>query len=162
MPSLLSSPRRQTAAALLASVAAVPLLGFSAFHSQFAPQPRPANSDAPAERKYRDRIHTAWLPPGRYHSIIIATNAETRRWIVALRTTRATFPITVAPAENTVITFPEPWTVTANDQARLESIDIPWGDISRDSPLVEGNLLLSAWGVTDTGPVNFVIRPARP
>ena len=160
---LLSTPRRQTATALLASVIAVPLLGYAAFQQSQPAAPRAAGRDGDgAARKYRDRTHAAWLPPGRYHSIIIATNAEERRWIVSLRTERESFPITVAAAENTVVTFPEPWTVGAGDDARLESIDVPFGDIARESLLAEGNVCLSAWGITDTGPVAFVVRPARP
>lgn len=159
---LLSTPRRQTAAALLASVLAVPLLGYAAFQQSQPASVRQSDRDADAAaHKYRGRTHTAWLPPGRYHSIIIATNADERRWIVSLKTARSSFPITVAAAETTVIDFPQPWTVAASDEARLESIDVPFGDIGRETPLAEGNVCLSAWGITDTGPVNFVIRPAR-
>lgn len=156
---LLATPRRQTAAVLAASVAAVPLLGYAAFESRSSSS---AAASHAAASEHRERTYAAWLPPGRYHSIIIATNAENRRWIVSLKTARSSFPITVAAAENTVITFPQPWTVAANDQARLESIDVPFGDIARDSPLAEGNVCLSAWGITDTGPVAFTIRPQRP
>ncbi len=113
------------------------------------------------KRKYGNRITEAWIPPGRYSAIVIATNGTTRRWIISLRTTNGRFPITVPPLETTIIPFDEPWVVLPQDQARLESIDVPFDDISRDTPLAESNLCLSAWGITDKGPVAFVIRPER-
>lgn len=160
-----SSAKGRVAAAalllcLLAIPAATPLLGLARASSSSTAAAQPTNTDNIAtERKYRDRTSTAWIPPGRYTAIVIATNAPTRRWIVSLKSSRGSFPITVAPAQTTIIPFDEPWLISPNDQARLESIDVPFENIGRETPLAEGNLCLSAWGITENGPVEFVIKP---
>lgn len=101
-------------------------------------------------------VNAVYLPPGKYTAIVIATTAKNRRWIVSLKSTRGNFPITVGDESTIVIPFAGGWTVKAEDQARLESKYVPWEDIGERN-LLDGNeyLALTAWGITDQGPVPF-------
>lgn len=121
--------------------ACVPMLG-SAAAAPSAPRPAP--------------ISSRYLPPGTYTAIVITSNATTRRWIVSLKSKQGTFPITIGGSTNVVIPFEKGWTVLASDEARIESPYVPFEDVSRRD-LLDGNenLAISAWGITDRGPVEF-------
>jgi hypothetical protein len=101
-------------------------------------------------------VNTLYMPPGKYTAIVIATTAKNRRWIVSLKSTRGSFPITVGDETTIVIPFDDGWQVKADDQARLESKFVPWEDIGERN-LLDGNeyVSLAAWGITDQGPVSF-------
>lgn len=108
-------------------------------------------------------INTRYIPPGTYTAIVLTSNATTRRWIVSLKTTRGTFPITIGGATNVIIPFEKGWTVLAADQARIESPYVPFEDVSRRD-LFDGNenLAISAWGITEQGPVEFAAPVVKP
>ncbi len=107
-------------------------------------------------------INTRFIPPGTYTAIVLTSNATTRRWIVSLKSRKGTFPITIGGATNVIIPFEKGWTVFATDEARIESPYVPFEDVSRRD-LLDGNenLAISAWGITEQGPVEFA-APVRP
>lgn len=115
----------------------------------------------PTTRPPVGEVNTLFLPPGNYTAIVVTTTGKDRRWWVSLKTAKGTFPITVGPQETVTIPFTSGWRVSASDQARIESRFVPFEDISERTP-VDGNetLALSAWGITDQGPVNFAL-PVR-
>ena len=83
---------------LTALVAAAPLAGLAN-----RPPLLDGLDEEARKRRYGKRTTEAWIPPGRYTAIVIATNGTTRRWIVSLRTTKGRFPITVPPMQTTII-----------------------------------------------------------
>jgi hypothetical protein len=101
-------------------------------------------------------MYARYLPPGKYTAIVVTSNATKRRWILSLKTRKGTFPITIGGATNVVIPFENGWDVLASDEARLESPYVPFEDLSKRD-LLDGNenLAISAWGITDRGPVEF-------
>ena len=153
------STRRGWAGGMAAVIASAGLLtGLLGMAQAPGPAAAPGGATSPSPAVApRAEWNTVFLPPGNYTSIVIATTAKDRRWIVSLKTSKGVFPITVAAGETTVIPFASGWRVTANDQARIESRYVPFEDLSERTP-VDGNenVALSAWGVTDQGPVNFV------
>lgn len=124
-------------------------------------QPVPTAPSPPMPKAPPGELNTLFLPPGNYTAIVIATTGKDRRWFLSLKTARGSFPITIGPEQTVTIPFTAGWKVTAGDQARLESRLVPFEDLSERTP-VDGNetLALSAWGITDQGPVNFA-PPAR-
>lgn len=126
------------------------------------PQPgRPGPAQqliSPSPDETRDGLpyYFAWLPPNKkYTAIILTSNAKERRWIVSIRTKTGNFPVTIGPGETVTIPFIEGWSVTSNDEARIESQYIPFDDPTQRNLLGSENLSVSAWGVTPSGPVNF-------
>ena len=107
-------------------------------------------------------VNTVFLPPGDYSAIVLCTNARDRRWIVALKTSAGSFPITVGPNQTVTIPFEKGWTVRSEMQARLESRLVPFEDLSERN-LLDGNenIGISAWGITDKGPVTFALPVKR-
>ncbi len=107
-------------------------------------------------------VNSRFIPPGTYTAIVLTSNATTRRWIVSLKSRKGTFPITIGGATNVIIPFEKGWTVFATDEARIESPYVPFEDVSRKD-LLDGNenLAISAWGITEQGPVEFA-APVKP
>ena len=71
-------------------------------------------------------------------------------------------PIVVPPADNIVIPFKDGWTVEAKDEARLVSSLVPFDDSSKFNKFGERpDYVLSAWGITNNGPVQFVYRQVK-
>lgn len=115
------------------------------------PQPPPA------------REFVAWMPPGKYTAIVLNSSGDERRWAVSLRTTKLNVPIVVPPAENVVIEFKEGWTVSVNDEARIVSRLVPFDDSAKYNKFGERpDYVLSAWGITAAGPVEFTYREVGP
>jgi len=153
-PSRLARPLALIGAVLLA------LAGAGLTTAQPVPT-APSLPTIPAPRTPPGEINTLFLPPGNYTAIVIATTGKDRRWFISLKTSRGSFPITIGPEQTITIPFTAGWKVAPGDQARLESRLVPFEDLSERTP-VDGNenLALSAWGITDQGPVNFA-PPAR-
>lgn len=122
-------------------------------------RPRP---DQPARRPIDGPKYAAWIPPGKYTSIILNSSGDERRWAVSLITGDRNVPIVVPPRDNTVIEFREGWTVGPNDDARLVSNLVPFDDSAMYNKVGEQpKYVLSAWGITAGGPVPFVYRELR-
>lgn len=101
-------------------------------------------------------IAALYLPPGKYTAIVLTSNAKERRLIVSIKTSRGSFPVTIAPQSTLIVPFEGGWTVQASDNARVESAYTPFEDIGLRNPISDNeNLGISAWGITDRGPVNF-------
>lgn len=106
------------------------------------------------------RSYEAWVPPGEYSAFVFTTsaNANTRRWVVTIRTaTGGSYPVSIGPAETVTVPFEKGWKVRAEDEVRVRSVYVPFDDMRDYNPLnIEGPMLISAWGVTPGGPVTFV------
>lgn len=148
------------------AVLAIPALAILSATSQPVavrqPQPRPTRPDQPARRPIDGPKYAAWIPPGRYTSIILNSSGDERRWAVSLITGDTNVPIVVPPRDNIVIEFREGWTVEPNDDARLVSNLVPFDDSALYNKVGEQpKYVLSAWGITASGPVPFVYRELR-
>jgi hypothetical protein len=131
----------------LVVAAAIPTLVFLSAASQ--PDRRPI--DGP---KY-----AAWIPPGTYSAIVLNSSGNERRWAVSLMTRRSNVPIVVPPGDNIVINFRDGWTVGADDEPRLVSNLVPFDDSALYNKVGEQpKYVLSAWGITAGGPVQFAYR----
>ncbi len=136
-----------TAALVICSI----LIAADRASAQVSPKPRESG-----------RQYAAWIPPGEYTAIVVSSNADTRNWAISLRTKGGVFPLTVTPQQNVVIPFERGWKITADDEARVLSEHIPFGDFTAFNQFGEENpILLSAWGITAGGPVPFVYREVR-
>jgi hypothetical protein len=131
------------------------------------PQPKPAiipvqpNPNAEPLR-VRSQQYAAWIPPGTYSAIVLNSSGDERRWAVALMVRDTSVPIVVPPADNIVIPFKDGWTVEAKDEARLVSNLVPFDDSSKFNKYGERpDYVLSAWGITNNGPVQFVYRAIK-
>jgi hypothetical protein len=68
-------------------------------------------------------------------------------------------PIVVPPSDNIVISFKDGWTVAAGNEARLVSNLVPFDDSALFNKVGEQpKYVLSAWGITAAGPVQFTYR----
>jgi hypothetical protein len=115
------------------------------------------------QRPTVNRQYAAWLPPGTYSAIVLNSSGDERRWAVSLMTKRANVPIVIPPNDNTIIEFKNGWTITAADEARLVSNLVPFDDSALYNKVGEQPYyVLSAWGITDSGPVPFVYREIQP
>ena len=158
---------------ITALLALVAMLGAGLALSAAARQPanpntpmfpvRPNNPSAPTSPPQNvSDVNSVFLPPGEYSAIVLCTNARDRRWIVALKTTAGSFPITIGPNQTVTIPFEKGWSVRSEMQARLESRLVPFEDLSERN-LLDGNenIGISAWGITDKGPVPFALPVKR-
>lgn len=145
---------------LTAALLALAALGAGVVLSAAARQPadpfNPFRTPAPQQTPAVSDVNTVFMPPGKYTAIVMTTNARDRRWIVALKTNSGTFPITLGPMQTVTIPFEDGWKVVADMNARIESRLVPFEDLSQRN-LLDGNenLGISAWGITESGPVNF-------
>jgi hypothetical protein len=106
--------------------------------------------------------YAAWIPPGTYSAIVLNSSGDERRWAVSLMVRDTSVPVVVPPADNIVIPFKDGWTVEAKDEARLVSSLVPFDDSSKYNKFGEGpDYVLSAWGITNNGPVQFVYREIK-
>jgi hypothetical protein len=104
----------------------------------------------------------AWIPPGTYSAIVLNSSGDQRRWAVSLMTTSTNVPIVVPPGDNIVIPFKDGWTVKADDEARLVSNLVPFDDSALFNKFGEQpKYVLSAWGISATGPVEFEYRDIK-
>ncbi len=116
----------------------------------------------PSGDRGRDRTYAAWIPPGTYTAIVLCSSGEDRRWAVSLTTTTASVPIVVRPGETVVMPFAQGWSVDPGHEARLVSRLVPFEDAAKFNLLGESpDFVLSAWGVTPAGPVQFVYREVK-
>jgi hypothetical protein len=121
---------------------------------------RPA-PDQPV-RRYDGPQYAAWLPPGKYSSIILNSSGDQRRWAVSLMYRDKSVPIVVPPGDNIVIEFKDEWSVAAADEARIVSNLVPFDDSAQFNKVgEEPKYVLSAWGITSAGPVPFVYREIK-
>lgn len=100
-----------------------------------------------------------WIPPGTYTGIVFVSSAQQRRWVVSLVSNERVFPVALSPGATVTIPFERGWTVNVNDNARIlvdgVSITVP----TTVGPLTdEASMAISAWGISSTGPVQFVVR----
>ncbi len=113
----------------------------------------------PGLRPVRDRQYAAWIPPGNYTSIVLCSSGDERRWAVSLMTRGVSVPIVVPPRDNIVVEFAEGWQVGPDDEARIVSRLVPFDDAARYNKFGEPpDYVISAWGITAHGPVEFVYR----
>ncbi len=146
--------RRSTLLALLAIPGAV-------VAASFQPEPINRSQDKPTRRPIEGPLYAAWIPPGTYTAIVVNSSGDQRRWAISLMTKTSNVPIVVPPGDNVLIPF-NGWTVKAEDEARLISNLVPFDDSALynkagDQP----KYVLSAWGITATGPVQFVYRDVK-
>lgn len=128
-----------------------------------AAQPVPSRQrPGPGPRSPDDPQYVAWIPPGTYTAIVLNSSGDERRWAVSLMTRRLNVPIVVPPRDNIVLPFKEGWTVHADDEARLVSNLVPFDDSALYNKVGEQpKYVLSAWGITPTGPAPFVYREVQ-
>jgi hypothetical protein len=120
-------------------------------------RPSPSNS-----RPTRYPQFAAWIPPGTYSAIILNSSGDERRWAVSLVSRNTSVPIVVPPRDNIIIPFKDGWTVDAKDEARLISNLVPFDDSALYNKVGEQpKYVLSAWGITATGPVRFEYREIK-
>lgn len=114
----------------------------------------------PTDRKPIDGPqYAAWIPPGTYSAIVLNSSGDQRRWAVSLMTTSTNVPIVVPPGDNIVIPFRDGWKVDPDSEARLVSNLVPFDDSALFNKFGEQpKYVLSAWGITATGPVKFEYR----
>ncbi len=142
---------------LLASLIGVPAAG-AILAAAPALQPQPAGERVGG----RDRAYAAWIPPGEYTAIVLCSSGEDRRWAVSLTTNTVGVPIVVRPGEDVVIPFERGWRVNASDEAHIASRLVPFDDAAKYNLVGERpDFVLSAWGITETGPVQFVYREMK-
>lgn len=104
----------------------------------------------------------AWIPPGTYSAIVLNSSGDERRWAVSLISRSTNVPIVVPPRDNIVIPFHDGWTVGVKDEARLESNLVPFDDSALFNKFGEQpKYVLSAWGITASGPVRFEYREIK-
>lgn len=116
------------------------------------PTPKRPGDLAPAGRD----LNELWLAPGSYSAIVISTTATERTWWLSLDTTKGSFPVTIGPQQTITLTFNPPWVVKVDDNARLTSKYVPFGEYADFNPLNNQRVQLFAWGVTPGGPVPLV------
>lgn len=138
-----------------------------------ATQPVPVRSNQPDTVRTQPQLpdrrpidgpkYAAWIPPGTYTAIVLNSSGDQRRWAVSLMTTRLNVPIVVAPGDNVIIPFKDGWKVDAKDEARLVSNLVPFDDSAMYNKVGEQPVyVVSAWGITPTGPVPFVYKQIIP
>lgn len=116
----------------------------------------------PERRPMSGPQYAAWIPPGKYSAIVLNSSGDDRRWAVALMTTRTSVPIVIPPGDNIVIPFHEGWTVNISDEARIVSNLVSFEDSSLFNKVGEQpKFVLSAWGITANGPVQFEYREIK-
>ena len=151
---------------VLAIAGSVVLVSILAGAAQTAKQPEvitPLRMHPPGLSPTAEREYVAWLPPGTYSAIVLNSSGDERRWAVSLRTTKLNVPIVVPPADNVMVPFKDGWTVVAADEARIVSRLVPFDDSALYNKFGERpNYVLSAWGITANGPVQFVYREVGP
>jgi hypothetical protein len=151
------------------SIMTLVLLGGGLFAAGAALQPtrKPAQPEIiPVQpqplRVIGTRQYAAWIPPGTYSAIVLNSSGDERRWAVSLMVRNTSVPVVVPPADNIIIPFKDGWTVEASDEARIVSSLVPFDDSSRFNKFGERpDYVLSAWGITNNGPVQFVYRDIK-
>jgi hypothetical protein len=120
------------------------------------------NTFPSAHRPIDGPKYAAWIPPGTYSAIVLNSSGNERRWAVSLMTSRSNVPVVVPPNDNIVLSFKEGWTVSASDNARLVSNLVPFDDSALFNKVGEQpRYVLSAWGITAEGPVQFTYREVK-
>lgn len=146
---------RRLAVSTLAGIMAI--AGIAMARSQVEPgkQHRQPSDRRPVEGPE----YAAWIPPGTYSAIVLNSSGDERRWAVSLMTRSLNVPIVVAPGDNVVIEFREGWKVDRDDEARIISNLVPFANSALYNKVGEQpEYVLSAWGITASGPVQFVYR----
>jgi hypothetical protein len=167
-----NNPRRapRHRLALIAAVPFVAAAGLLAGASQpvtirtpgSQPIPTRPTGPQPERRPIDGPQYAAWIPPGTYSAIILNSSGDERRWAVSLMYGKTNVPIVVPPRDNIVIEFKDGWTVSPSDEARLVSNLVPFDDSALYNKVGEQpKYVLSAWGITARGPVQFVYREIR-
>ena len=114
----------------------------------------------PEAKAEAPKVYEAWIQPGTYTGFTFCSNANvnTRRWLVSLVCRDRTYPLIITPGETTILPFDMGWTVTADDEARFVSKNIPFSDLSEWDALAGDNqpMLIGAWGMTTKGPMQLV------
>jgi hypothetical protein len=115
--------------------------------------------EAPAPVAVPAAVRDLWIPPGTYTGIVIVSSATTRRWVVSLSSNEKNFPVAIAPAASVIIPFERGWEVHPNDNARI-TIDGVQTTVPTSTTLLadETTMAISAWGISPTGPIQFVVR----
>jgi hypothetical protein len=145
---------------ILIAIFAAPAVGILAAAAQ--PVIRTGTQPQPVIRPGVQRQYAAWIPPGTYTAIVLNSSGDERRWAVSLMTDKINVPIVVPPNDNIVIEFKEGWTVTGNEEPRLVSNLVPFEDSALYNKIGERpRYVLSAWGITAQGPVQFLYREIR-
>lgn len=128
----------------LAALCGVALLG--AGRASSAPTPAAA-------------VRQLWIPPGTYTGIVVVSTAQRRRWVVALSTNEGKFPIAAPPGGTVVVPFERGWEVRVDDKAHIV-VDGVLTNVSTDPASLtdEAAIAITAWGITQNGPVEFVVR----
>lgn len=143
-------------------IAAAPFaVGALAMSGASRVQPQPAGAGGAGDRG-RDRVYTAWVPPGTYTALVVCSSGEDRRWTVSLMSNGVNVPLVVRPGENVIVPFAGGWTVNPGDEARVVSRLVPFDDAARFNLVGQpSEYVLSAWGITSAGPVEFVYRDTK-
>jgi len=119
-------------------------------------------SDESKRRPIDGPQYAAWIPPGTYSAIVLNSSGDQRRWAVSLMTKAANVPIVVPPSDNIIVPFKDGWTVKVDDEARLVSNLVPFDDSALYNKFGEQpKYVLSAWGITAAGPVQFTYREVK-
>jgi len=127
-----------------------------------AAQPVRTRPDQPDRRPIDGPKYAAWIPPGKYTAIILNSSGDERRWAVSMMSGTTNVPIVVPPRDNIIIEFKDGWTVNPADNARLVSSLVPFDDSALFNKVGEQpKYVLSAWGITAAGPVQFTYREIR-
>ena len=144
---------------LIMCAIAIPALALA---STSQPEPIRRNADQPSRRPIEGPQYAAWIPPGTYSAIILNSSGDQRRWAVSLMTKSINVPIVVPPSDNIIVPFKDGWTVKAEDEARLVSNLVPFDDSALYNKFGEQpKYVLSAWGITASGPVQFTYREIK-
>lgn len=115
-----------------------------------------------AHRRLDGLKYAAWIPPGKYTAIVLNSSGNERRWAVSLITKTTNVPIVVPPGDNIVMEFKDGWTLGPDDEARLVSSLVPFDDSALYNKVGEQpKYVLSAWGITARGPVQFTYRELK-
>jgi len=127
-----------------------------------AAQPVRNRPDQPDRRPIDGPKYAAWIPPGKYSAIILNSSGDERRWAVSMMSGTTNVPIVVPPRDNIIIEFKDGWTVNPADNARLVSSLVPFDDSALFNKVGEQpKYVLSAWGITAAGPIQFTYREIR-
>lgn len=138
-------------------VLAVPALVLSAAQPDSVKRSQP-----PIRRPVEGLQYAAWIPPGTYTAIVLNSSGNERRWAVSLMSRQTNVPIVVPPSENVVLEFKDGWTVHADAEARIVSNLVPFDDSALFNKVGEQpRYVLSAWGITANGPVQFAYRELK-
>jgi hypothetical protein len=101
-------------------------------------------------------LHTRYLPIGTCDAIVLMSNFPNNAATVHIRTTHGGFSVVLPPKATSIIPFTRGWDIHYNDQARIDSVDTPFGDAN------DTTLCIAAWIVTDKGPMPLLTNAPQP